>query len=303
MLTHVTASAPAARPRPRPPRRSGRCWRSASPSGAGHTPAVASMTSADRAGSWAKIDRRPSRFGHDRLTSTATTWSGAAASSSAACAVVVDRASPDARHHGRPARHEVGHDVVEPVLDARPLEPDGVEHALCRRMQPGRRVAVPGEGGERLGHDRADRREVERRRPAPRRSRRFPTRSSPASATRPCRPAPGSSTVRRGRVARPPDADAGASLTSSRPDARDIPAATARVTDSPSRSAIPSAAASAASIVVTQLTRCRLAALRICSPSLRPIRPRGVLTTKLILPSAIRSTAVTPTPSCTLATT
>ena len=58
-------------------RRCGRCWRSASPSAAGRSAAVAAITSADSSASWAKIALRPSRFGHDRLTSTATTsgWS------------------------------------------------------------------------------------------------------------------------------------------------------------------------------------------------------------------------------------
>jgi hypothetical protein len=46
--------------------------------------AVAAMTAADSSASWAKIAWRPSRFGHDRLTSTATTSGGAAASISAA---------------------------------------------------------------------------------------------------------------------------------------------------------------------------------------------------------------------------
>ena len=46
--------------------------------------AVAAITSADRAASCAKMPRRPSRFGHERLTSTATTHSGADDSCSAA---------------------------------------------------------------------------------------------------------------------------------------------------------------------------------------------------------------------------
>ena len=49
-------------------------------------PAVAAITAADSSGSWAKIDSRPSRFGQDRFTSTATTSAGASASSSAALA-------------------------------------------------------------------------------------------------------------------------------------------------------------------------------------------------------------------------
>ena len=47
-------------------------------------PAVAAITAAARSASWAKMAWRPSRFGHERLTSTATTSGGAPASSSAA---------------------------------------------------------------------------------------------------------------------------------------------------------------------------------------------------------------------------
>ncbi len=68
-------------------------------------------------------------------------------------------------------------------------------------------------------------------------------------------------------------------------------------------SPIPWAAANAALTVVTQLTPCRLAAFRICAPSLLPTEPRGVFTTNLIVPLAMRSTAVTVSPasaSCTL---
>ena len=65
----------------------------------------------------------------------------------------------------------------------------------------------------------------------------------------------------------------------------------------------PCTAASAASTVVTALTRWTVAARRIDRPSARGPLPRGVLTTKLISPSAMRSTALDPVPSDTLSTT
>ena len=54
----------------------------------------------------------------------------------------------------------------------------------------------------------------------------------------------------------------------------------------------PCTAARAALIVVTQATLWRIDALRIASPSDRPPRPCGVLTTNVTLPEPIRSTAV-----------
>src|SRR5207237_75340 len=69
------------------------------------------------------------------------------------------------------------------------------------------------------------------------------------------------------------------------------------------RSAMPVAAARAASTVVTQLTLCTLAAMRMCDPSERGPLPCGVLTTKLILPDAMSSTADVPVRSDSLATT
>ena len=68
-----------ARPRRRRPRRCGRCWRSAWPSAAARSRRWRRSTSADSSGSWAKMaSAAPSRLGHDRLTSTATTPAGAA---------------------------------------------------------------------------------------------------------------------------------------------------------------------------------------------------------------------------------
>ena len=68
-------------------------------------------------------------------------------------------------------------------------------------------------------------------------------------------------------------------------------------------SAIPAAAASAAATVVTHATPWTIAARRMCMPSARGPRPRGVLTTRSTLPEEMRSTASTPTCSPTLATT
>ena len=121
--------------------------------------------------------------------------------------------------------------------------------------------------------------EVERTATARCRSRPSRTRSSAASRARPSRRGPGCRSRRRGRQVAW--------------DAVVLLQRCARSDRRPARSARPWTAASAASTVVTQLTPWRLAALRICSPSLRPRRPRGVLTTKLIVPAAIRSTAVT----------
>jgi len=49
---------------------------------------------------------------------------------------------------------------------------------------------------------------------------------------------------------------------------------------------------SAASTVVTELTRFTLAAMRMYMPSLREPPPRGVLTTNVTSPASMRSTAV-----------
>ena len=143
VLISVTASAPAVVHRPgdvddpvgvraqfRPPR-------------AADIPRSRPSRSAESSASWAKMLPRPSRFGHDRLTSTATTSTGASASRSAACAVVVDRTSPDAAHDRRTGLEQRRQLVIEPVLDARPLQADGVDHALRRRMHARRRVARP----------------------------------------------------------------------------------------------------------------------------------------------------------------
>ena len=77
-------------------------------------------------------------------------------------AVVVDGPAPDAGDHGRPGRLEVGTTCSSQYSMPGPLQADRVEHPLCRGVQPGRRIAVPGERGERLRDDRADRREIER---------------------------------------------------------------------------------------------------------------------------------------------
>ena len=105
-----------------------------------HT-AVAAITSADSDASWAKIEPRPLRFGHERFTSTATTSGGAAAQQLRRLGVVLETSTPDARHNGRSTRDKVAHDVVEPVLHTRPRQPDGVDHALRRGVQAWRGVA------------------------------------------------------------------------------------------------------------------------------------------------------------------
>ena len=127
-------------------------------------PSVAAITAADISLSWAKIPPRPSRLGHDRLTSTATTPSGAAAEQVGGAPVLVDRAPPDARHDGRAAIEQARQVVGQPVRDAGALQPDRVQHPLRCRVQAGRGIPGPLEGGERLDDDRADRREVEERR-------------------------------------------------------------------------------------------------------------------------------------------
>ena len=58
----------------------------------------------------------------------------------------------------------------------------------------------------------------------------------------------------------------------------------------------------AAATVVMHATPWTIAARRMCMPSARGPRPRGVLTTRSTLPDEIRSTASTPTSSPTLAT-
>ena len=68
-------------------------------------------------------------------------------------------------------------------------------------------------------------------------------------------------------------------------------------------SAMPAAAARAAASVVRQGTLCATEAVRMCWPSARGPRPRGVLTTSCTLPCAMSSTASDATPSSpTLAT-
>ena len=85
---HVTASAPAAATAPATSTMRSVLALSFAHLGRPHA-AVAAITSADSSGSWAKMASRLSRpewarLGHDRLTSTATTPAGAAASISAA---------------------------------------------------------------------------------------------------------------------------------------------------------------------------------------------------------------------------
>ena len=99
------------------------------------------------------------RFGHDRLTSTATTAGGASASSAAAAGVVLDGAAPDAGHHGgaggqqrRAARRSSQARHARALAGRRELS-----MPPCGLVHPGRRVAGPRLGGQRLDHHRAQR--------------------------------------------------------------------------------------------------------------------------------------------------
>ena len=177
VLTSVTASAPAAaaargdldqpvgvgaqlrpprpaarRPSPRPPR-----------------PCAA--------GSWAKRCRPPSRFGHDRFTSTATTCRGAAARSVARPSVLLDGAAPDATPPPcAPVASSAGSSSRSQASTPGPWQADAVDHPRRRLVHPRRRVAGPRLGRQRLHHHRPERRQVEVRDPARRRGRRCPTR-------------------------------------------------------------------------------------------------------------------------------
>ena len=190
--------------------------------------------------------------------------------------------------HDRARRRasSAGRSSSQPGGDPRALQPDGVEHPGAGRVQPRRRVARPLERGERLDD-------------APRRA---PTGRGTARArrrARPC-PTPVMHRVRQLDRARP-----------TRRTASAPPVDRAGVHARPSSAPVVAPAAAGPSMRSAGLLGHALhrgergldrgdradpvassAALRICSPSVRPPRPCGVLITKLTLPSAIRSTAV-----------
>ena len=85
------------------------------------------------------------------------------------------RASPDARHHPRPAIVESRELTRQPRRDPRALEPDGVEHPRRCFVHPRCRIAGPGVGGERLHDDSAETWRDRRRRRARPRGRPCPT--------------------------------------------------------------------------------------------------------------------------------
>ena len=119
---------------------------------------------------------RASTFGHERLTSTATTRCATAFSGARGRCVVVDGATPDRRDDARAARFERGKVVVDPRVDARTGQPDRVDHPAARRLGDAqRRVARPREDRDRLRRDRAEAARVAERRDlgaVPERSRR-----------------------------------------------------------------------------------------------------------------------------------
>ena len=75
--------------------------------------------------------------------------------------VVVDRPTPDAGHDGGPSGQQRGKLFGQPMLDAGPLQANGVQHAHACRRQPGRRVARPCIRRQRLRDHGAHRRQVE----------------------------------------------------------------------------------------------------------------------------------------------
>ena len=146
----------------------------AAPPSASTTACVASrVVSGACANTWA----RASTFGHERLTSTATTRSAtsfnarAAASKSATVRPQIDAMTraPRASSAGRSSR--------DPRVDARTGQPDRVDHPAARRLRDAqRRVALRREHRDRLRGHRADAR-AGRTAPRPRRrARTCPTR-------------------------------------------------------------------------------------------------------------------------------
>ena len=211
--------------------------------------------------------------------------------------VVVDRATPDRRHHRGPGAQQVGQHVVEPVRHAGALQPDGVEHPLGRRVQPRRRVAGPLERGERLDDHGAERRQVHVARQLGRRTRPCPTPSSPGSSS---------------------STDPMRTLASPHTVLEDICGARSLRWLIPARGAPAGCGPRGAGCAARRGPGRRRArrrrwsrtrrggACRPCGSARRRCGrpcPRGVLTTKVTLPAAIRSTAVLPSPSLTLPTT
>src|SRR5262245_17644675 len=211
---------------------------------------------------------------------------------------LLDRTSPDRRDDARAGGAERREIVVDPVLDARSLQADGVEHPRGRHMQARRRVAGPLVGREGLRRDRAEA------------SRIAVTGELVAVAE-----GSGGGDDRVGQLERselhasvdPGEVRASAPTghhTSSRSWWSRWYSCNDRTCGSlVAHSASPDAAATAAAPFVRHDTRWAVAVRRMWSPSARGPRPRGVLTTRSTFPDEIMSTASMPASSPSLATT
>ena len=101
------------------------------------------------------------------MTSTATTSAGASASSVGGPRGTPRRCGPRSTPRPRaPGREQVGELVGEPGRDAGALQPDAVDHARRGLVDPGRGIARPRLGRQRLHHDRAERARGRGRRPS-----------------------------------------------------------------------------------------------------------------------------------------
>ena len=211
--------------------------------------------------------------------------------------VLVDAPTPDRRDHARAARFERGEVVRDPRVDTR-----------ARASPTEFSIPPPGASATRSGglpsHANAATDFVVT---APR-----PRGSHSAATSAPCPNVPDAATIgfgqrdaaRARRDRRRPDAGrlrrgvAGAPAVRPRAAAGrrgGTPAASAPRARRLTPRRCPAAAASAAATVVTQATPCTIAARRMCMPSARGPRPRGVFTTRSTLPDEMRSTASTPT--------
>ena len=160
VLTSVTASAPAAAAASATSARSATFGLSLAQRGRPHAGATAATTSAVAAGEWANMRRAVLEVGARQLTSTATTSAGAGqqAGGLAKSSTVRPQMLTTTRAPAAEQRRQV---VRRARLDARALETDAVEHPGRRSGDPGRGVAGPRLGRQRLDHHRPQRGEVE----------------------------------------------------------------------------------------------------------------------------------------------